>query len=226
MIIYLDVAYGIISTGTVVYVIKLWWAMEYGEYHYQVYCLPYRRGNYKDRNAHGVYAVSSWEIVKIVAAIMRNQQLDVERIIERNQIRYPYVESWARDVMPVRTVYTKSCALYLGTDRLKLSSHTTLDFQKEVYFNVQSRIQAAQADPNADPEVHGIRLFQHGGVTAMIDPDDVEAEENLADGKPGDGSVTNVVTEPLTHSVLKTLLMDQKTDELAYLQEQVDMVNS
>ena len=64
MIIYLDVAYGIISTGTCVYIIKLWWAVSYGEYHYQVYCLPYCRGNHKDRNAHGVYAVGCWKLSK------------------------------------------------------------------------------------------------------------------------------------------------------------------
>ena len=46
MIIYLDVAYGIISMGTVVYIIKFWWSFEYGKYHYKVYCLLYRQGNY------------------------------------------------------------------------------------------------------------------------------------------------------------------------------------
>ena len=46
----------------------------------------------------------------------------------------------------------------------------------------------------------------------------------MADGKPGD--ITSVaVMETLTHSVLKTLLMEQNTEELHYLQEQVDMVN-
>ena len=46
----------------------------------------------------------------------------------------------------------------------------------------------------------------------------------MADGEPGD--ITSVtVMETLTHSVLKTLLMEQNTEELHYLQEQVDMVN-
>ena len=138
MIIYLDVAYGIISMGTCVYIIKLWWSVTYAKYHYQVYCLPYHRSNPKDRNAHGVYAVGCWEIVKIVAAIMHSQQMDLAKIIKRNETRYPYVESWAREVIPQCTVYTKSCALYLGTDRMKLSNNTTLDYQKEVYFNAQS----------------------------------------------------------------------------------------
>ena len=93
MIIYLDVAYGTISMGTCVYIIKLWWSVIYGKYHYQVYCLPYRRSNPKDRNAHGVYAVGCWEIVTIVAAIMHSQQMDLAKIIQRNETRYPYVES-------------------------------------------------------------------------------------------------------------------------------------
>ena len=46
----------------------------------------------------------------------------------------------------------------------------------------------------------------------------------MVDGEPGD--ITSVtVMETLTHSVLKTLLMEQNTKELHYLQEQVDMVN-
>ena len=155
---------------------------------------------------------------------MRNQQLDLPRIIEKNQARYPHVERWAREVIPERTVYTKSCAFYLGTDRMKLSSNTTLDFQKEVYFNAQSRIQAAQLDPTADPAVLGIHLYQAGGVKAMIDVNEIESEENMADGEPGDFSAM-VATETLTHSTLKTLLMDQRTEELQYLQDQVDMVN-
>ena len=77
MIIYLDVACDIISTGTCVYIIKLWWSMTYAKYHYQVYCLPYCRGNHKDRNAHGVYAVSCWEIIKIIATIMHSQQMNL-----------------------------------------------------------------------------------------------------------------------------------------------------
>ena len=93
MIIYLDVAYGIISTGTCVYIIKLWWSVTYAEYHYQVYCLPYHRSNPKDRNAHSVYAVGCWEIIKIVATIMHSQQMDLAKVIERNETRYPYVES-------------------------------------------------------------------------------------------------------------------------------------
>ena len=226
MPIYLDVAYGIISTGTVVYVIKLWWSFEYGKYHYQVYCLPYRQGNYKDRNAHGFYAVGCWEIIKIIAAIMWNQQLDIDRIIVRNAVRYPYVETWARESVPACTVFTKSCALYLGTDRMMLNNYTTLNYQKEVYFNMQSSIQAAQEDPNADPEVLGITLYQPGGVNTMIASDDVEAEEDMAGGGPRDGSLSNAVMEALTHSVLKTLLVEQKTLELEYVQAQVDMVNS
>ena len=69
------------------------WSFEYGEYHYKVYCLPYRQGNYKDRNAHGFYAVGCWEIVKIIAAIMQNQQLDINRIVVMNAVRYPYVKT-------------------------------------------------------------------------------------------------------------------------------------
>ena len=107
---------------------------------------------------------------------------------------------------------------------MKLSNNTTLDYQKEVYFNVQSWIQAAQHDPLADPDVLGICLFQSGGVIAMIDPDDIETEEGMADGEPGDISSV-AVTEMLTHSILKTLLIEQNTEELQYLQDQVDMVN-
>ena len=131
-----------------------------------------------------------------------------------------------QESMPARTVFTKSCALYLGTDRLVLNNYTTLDYQKEVYFNAQSHIQAAQAAPNADPDVLGITLFQAGGVTTMIANDDVKVEENMAEGEPGDGSPTNAVMETLTHSILKTLLMEQKSSELEYVQAQVDMVNS
>ena len=126
------------------------------------------------------------------------------------------MESWAREVIPECTVYTKSCALYLGTDRMKLSNNTTLDYQKEVYFNAQSQIQAAEHDPLADPDVLGIRLFQSGGVITMIDPDDIETEEGMADGEPRDISLV-AVTETLTHSILKTLLVEQNTEELQYL---------
>ena len=69
---------------------------------------------------------------KIIAAIMHSQQMNLASIIQRNEKRHPYVESWAREVIPECTVYTKSCALYLGTDRMKLSNNTTLDYQKEV----------------------------------------------------------------------------------------------
>ena len=58
----------------------------------------------------------------------------------------------------------------------------------------------------------------------MIDPDDIETEEGMADGKPGDISSVSLM-EMLTHSVLKTLLVEQNTEELQYLQDQVDMVN-
>ena len=226
MVIYLDVAYGIISTATLVYVIKLWWSIDHGQYHYQVFTMPYVSGNYKDRNAHAVYGIGCWEIVRIVAAIMRNQQLDIQRIIKRNEIRYPQVESWARNLVQRRTVFTKSCALYLGTNKMKLANSTTLDYQKEVYFNAQSRIQADQAKPDAPEGVLGIHLFQPGGVNAMIDPDDIETEEGYADGESGDGPALDTPTDTLTHSVLKAMLVDQKTEGLLYLEEKLEMIGS
>ena len=41
---------------------------------------------------------------------------------------HPYTERWAREVIPSRTVYTKSCALYLGTDLNTLGDKTMLDY--------------------------------------------------------------------------------------------------
>ena len=224
MIIYLDTAYGIISTATKVYVIKLWWDMDVGKYLYQVCCLPYRKSNTRDRDAHSIYGVGCWEIVKIVAAIMRNQQLDLERIIVRNLVRYPYTESWAREVIPSRTVYTKSCALYLGIDINTLGDKTTLDYQNEVYFNAQSHIQSAQQKAECPPEIKAIQLFQLGGVIANIDRDDVELEESWAEGEPGMDA--GCPTETLTHSTLRTELVEQEIQEFNYLEAHVDIINS
>ena len=60
----------------------------------------------------------------------------------------------------------------------------------------------------------------------MIDPDDIDTEEGYADGESGDGPPPGNPTETLTHSVLKSLLVDQKTEGILYLQEKVEMINS
>ena len=224
MIIYLDVAYGIISTATKVYVVKLWWDMDGGRYLYQVYCLPYRKSNTRDRDAHGLYGVGCWEIVKIVAAIMRNQQLDLDRIIARNMTRYPYTESWAREVIPSRTVYVRSCALYLGTDVNTLGDKTTLDYQNEVYFNAQSHIQTAQQEPDCPQIIKDIPLFQLGGVNANIDRSEVEKEESWAEGEPGKDA--DIPTDTLTHSTLRTKLVEQEVSEFHFLESQAVIINS
>ena len=216
MVIYVDTAYGIISTATKIFIVRCWWSVKDQKYLYEICSLKYCSDDNLTEEGKALYGAGVWTIIKIIAAIIFNQQHDLPGVLHRNSTRVG-VEAFGRSSIPNRTIFPLSCAFYSGGNPQQLKD-LLLRWQRDVYFNSWSRIQSAVTKTDAPKDVKRIVLYQKDGVKVNITSEDCNIEEGMADGELGDDDEDAARSELLFDSKIKQQLKQQALSNFNHVQ--------
>ena len=217
MVIYVDTAYGIITTATKIFIVRCCWSAQHKKYLYKICSLKYCSNDNLTEQGKAFYGAGVMQIIKIIAAIIFNQQHDLPGVLHRNSSRVG-IEAFSRSNISNRTIFPNSCAFYSGVNPQQLKD-LPLRWQRDVFFNSWSRIQAAVTKRDAPKDVKKITLYQKDGVKVNITSEDCNIEEGLADGEPRDDDEDDDTSDTIFDSKIKEKLTQQGLSNFDHVRE-------
>ena len=122
MLVYLDVAYGFIVTGHIIYVVRAKLSNDWYEYHVLPWQYHPERLSCDKEVKVANYIVGVMEIIRWVASIAMHQQLNLAEIKEKYESCRVKPEGRKRPHQLNSVVYPLNCTLYMGTDSIILDN--------------------------------------------------------------------------------------------------------
>jgi len=137
---YLETAFGVVSTADTVYILKAEYCEETAIFVWHVYCRKYIVNDVSLMDQGKTYSEGIMQIIEFITAIIREQQLGFDEIIQRYNFQSLKPEHYVQENQSTRrTIFPLSCAFYLGTVLSSLKS-LTLDYQVNVYWPAQEKM--------------------------------------------------------------------------------------
>ena len=122
MLVYLDVAYGFIVTGHIIYVVRTKLSNDWYEYRVLPWQYHPERLSCDKEVKVANYIVGMMEIIRWVASIAMHQQLNLAKIKEKYKSCRDKPEGRKQPHQLNSVVYPLNCTLYMGTDSIILDN--------------------------------------------------------------------------------------------------------